>query len=688
MTVSDAYSKLINSDIQFLKGVGEKRATLFSRLGISVLWDLIYFFPREYDDRRKICAIADLPEGATCCVRAIPRSAPSERRFKRNLAVYSLYVDDGTGGLHVKWFSAPQYKRKIELGEEYIFYGTCAYAYGRREMELVAMERVGTCDQTGRIVPVYPLTKGLTQQVVRSAVAQALGKVERLYDILPADLREKYHLLDMDRAVRQMHFPEDMELFERARKRLVFEELLVLQLSLLMLRERRSALTGMVFADTGCVKGFLSGLPFVLTDAQQGALDEILEDLKGGKPMNRLVQGDVGSGKTVVAAAAAYCAVRNGHQAAMMAPTEILAVQHYHTFRKFFGEDVRIALLTGSSKGKKQLLEQIAAGEYDIIIGTHALLEKGVEFASLGLCITDEQHRFGVNQRAALSGKGQACHVLVMSATPIPRTLALILYGDLDISIIGALPKGRKPIDTYCVKTALRRRAYGFVRKQLEEGRQGYVVCPLVEESDKLDVASGVEFYEKLRTEVFPDYRVGLLHGRMKPQEKDAVMGAFQKGEIDLLVSTTVIEVGVDVPNANIMVIENAERFGLSQLHQLRGRVGRGEHQSHCILITDSDNEQTRERMGVMTRTNDGFEISQKDLQLRGCGEFFGTRQHGLPELKVANLFTDLGILKTVQEEAKEMLDVDPTLNNEKNASIRARIEGLFGKFERKDIFN
>lgn len=681
-------TEILNTSVQYLKGVGEKRAAYLRKLGIDTLWDLLYYFPREYDDRRQILPICQTIPGQLCCICAVPYRQVTEKRIRRNLSVCSLYVDDGTGSLFVKWFTSPQYSKNISYGQSYIFYGKRVEHFGRSELELVAMEKQGANVQTGRIVPVYPLTKGLNQTAVQNLVEQALSKADKLPDVLPEKLRTKLGLIDLDAAIRTMHAPDSFETLDIARRRLVFEELFVLQLSLSFLKHRRGGQVGPVFADIACAEAFLQSLPFTPTNAQKAAVSEICADMQSGRPMNRLVQGDVGSGKTVVAASAMLTAVKNGYQAALMAPTEILAFQHYDTLRGLLSDSVSIALLTGSSRGKKDILRGIATGGYDIVIGTHALIEKDVEFAQLGLCVTDEQHRFGVSQRARLKEKGGNCHVLVMSATPIPRTLALILYGDLDISIIGELPKGRQPIDTFCVGEAIRQRAYGFVKKQLDEGRQGYVVCPLVEESENSDLKSGTEFAEKLQRDVLPGYRIGLLHGKMRPAEKDEIMMAFKSGEIDLLVSTTVIEVGVDVPNANIMVIENAERFGLSQLHQLRGRVGRGAHKSYCILFTDSDNEVTRERMNIMCRTNDGFLISQKDLELRGSGEFFGTRQHGLPELKVANLFTDLEVLKQAQAACETLLRSDPRLEKAENSGLRARIGHLFSRSGGADIFN
>ncbi len=682
------YSKLINSPIQYVKGVGEKRTVLFNRLGIYNVEDLIHYFPREYEDRRHIYNISQLTEGMVCCIKAPVLTVAAERRFKYNLAVFSLAIDDGTGSINVFWFSSPKYKRKFERGTEYIFYGKAVSRNGWLQFELIEAEMADKNAKTGKILPVYPLTKGINQNNLRTMIASVMDKVDFFEDILPADIVRKNRLMSYDKAMRCIHFPDDMDDFEQARRRFVFEELFILQLSLNYMKERRARTDGAVFSDISCGREFVDSLPFELTAAQKHAIREICEDFQSGKPMNRLVQGDVGSGKTVVAACAMHIAVRNGYQAALMAPTEILSTQHYNTFQKFFGDKFKIALLTGSAAGKKKLLAGIEAGDYDIVIGTHAIIEDNVIFKNLGFCVTDEQHRFGVSQRSKLSGKSDFCHVLVMSATPIPRTLALILYGDLDITIIGDKPAGRQEIDTFCVNDSIRNRAYGFVRKQLEEGRQGYVVCPLVEESDSLDAVASVQFAEKLQTQVFPEYKVGLLHGKMKSKEKDDIMMRFKEGEINLLVATTVIEVGVDVPNANIMVIENAERFGLSQLHQLRGRVGRGDFKSYCVLITNSQNDVTQQRMQTMTSTNDGFKISQKDLELRGCGEFFGTRQHGLPELKIANLFTDIDILKDAQIQCEELLNENPHLYGPECERLKERITHMFDKFDGADIFN
>lgn len=684
------YVEFLNTDITFIKGVGEKRAKMLHKLGIRCVWDLLYYFPRDYEDRRKVHTIISAPIGEMCCIKATPNTRIVKKQIKRNVTLYYLYVEDDTGSIHVKWFGNDTYPVNISYGEEYIFYGKKVYGYGKTEFELEVMEKVQNAKYTMKIVPNYPLTKGLNQNLIRSLVSSCLTNVERFLDIFTEDIRDEFKLETTDFAIRQMHFPSDDTSFSKARKKLVFEELFILQLALSYLKGRRQNKKGILIHNIKCEKDFEKLLPFTLTESQSNAIGEILSDLSGDKPMNRLVQGDVGCGKTVVAAAAIYTVCKNGYQSALMAPTEILATQHFNTLKNIIGDNLNIALLTGSTKAreKRETLEKIKNGEIDLVIGTHAIIEDTVEFKSLALCVTDEQHRFGVNQRAKLSEKSDFAHVLVMSATPIPRTLALILYGDLDISVINAMPKGRQPIETYCVTEGLRQRAYNFVKKQLDEGRQGYIVCPLVEQSDKIDARSSVEIYENLKDNVFPSYRVGLLHGKMNAKEKDAVMLSFKNGDIDLLVSTTVIEVGVDVPNANIMVIENAERFGLSQLHQLRGRVGRGSVKSYCVLFTDSDNEITRQRMDIMTSTTDGFKISQKDLELRGSGEFFGTRQHGLPELKVANLFTDMEILKEAQKLCQSVLETDPTLSDKSHLMMKQRIAALFKKFENNDIFN
>ena len=684
-----SYINTLNTDVTYIKGVGEKRKIMLNRMSLYNVWDVLYNFPKDYEDRRTLCRICDIKEGEKCCIKAISSSAPMQKRFKKNISLFTLPVCDGTGTVFVKWFANPKYPPKTEKGEEYIFYGKVSKNFGRLELEMLEAERADSAKNVLGIVPVYHLTKGATQKFIRTTVKNAFDKFDTFCDIFDDFTRQRCNLVSLDYSLRQMHFPTDFDSLKKARERLVFEELFILQLSLLYIRKNRMQKTTEKCRDISCKEDFLKMLPFTLTDAQSRVLDEVLCDLQTEKCANRLIQGDVGSGKTVIAAAAMYVCAKNGFQSALMAPTEILAAQHFETLKKMYGDSINVCLLTSSTKGKKKIYQQIENGEFDVIVGTHALLNENLKISNLILAVTDEQHRFGVNQRSHLSAKSKSCNVLVMSATPIPRTLALILYGDLDISIVNSMPKGRQKIDTFCVNESYRKRAYSFVEKEIASGRQAYIVCPLIDESDSLQVMSGEKMFERLSKDVFPSRKVALLHGKMKADEKDRIMQSFKNGEFDILVSTTVIEVGVDVPNATVMLIENAERFGLSQLHQLRGRVGRGSHKSYCILFCNAlDNEKTTERMKIMVKSSDGFEIAKKDLELRGFGEFFGTRQHGLPALKVANLFTDLEILKEAQKLCGEVLSADPNLKRAENRLIYARIKALFDKFDGRDIFN
>jgi len=687
---SKNYRDTLNTDIRFIKGVGEKRANAFNKMSVYNLWDLIYFFPRTYEDRREVKMISDLNAGDLCCIKAVCLSSVSQKRIKKNISLCGFRASDRTGVIFVKWFTNPNVKIAINKGEEFIIYGRCTKGYSGNEFEMVVMERSDSIASTLQIVPVYHLNKGLTQNVVRNAIGNAFLNISQLIDVFPEKILKRYSLMGINEAVGTMHNPKDFESLKRARLRLSFEELFMLQLSLLLMRNNREKDRNHPINDVFVVDEFIDSLPFELTKGQKTALDSILEDLSSDRAMNRLLQGDVGCGKTVVAAACMYVVAKNGYQSAMMAPTEILANQHYDTLKKFFGDRIRIALLTGATKKKKALYKEIEDGMYDVVIGTHAVIQKNVKFKNLLLAITDEQHRFGVNQRARLFEKsGDNCaNVLVMSATPIPRTLALILYGDLDISIIDTKPEGRQEIETIFVNSSYKQRAYEFVRKELKEGRQAYVVCPLVKDSESMNASSSEGMFKILSEKVFPEFKLGLIHGKMSNEEKDTVMEEFRLQNINLLVSTTVIEVGVDVPNSTIMVIENAERFGLSQLHQLRGRVGRGDKKSYCILISDSQTKENAERMTIMTKSNDGMEIASKDLELRGSGEFFGTRQHGLPELKIANLFTDTDLLQSCRELCEEILRFDPMLTKEENSLIRQRILSIYEKADKEGILN
>ncbi|WP_298031460.1 ATP-dependent DNA helicase RecG [uncultured Dysosmobacter sp.] len=675
----------LSTDVRYIKGIGEQRAKALGKLGIATLRDLISWFPRKYDDRTQVRRIADLVPGEYACVAAMIASPPTVSHIRKGMDLVKVRAVDESGVLDVTFFNQTWLKNQLAQGETYVFYGRAEGNLLRKTMASPIVEREGRGEFTGRIVPIYPLTAGVSQLVLSRSIRQGLDAcADILPDVLPDDVRQERHLCRINYAYENIHFPESAEALDIARRRLAFEELFLFTIGLKRLRQRRE-----VVHVPPCkavdMDAFYSILPFTLTSAQQRCVDEALADMRSGTPMNRLCQGDVGSGKTMVAAACIYFAVKNGRQAALMAPTEILAQQHYAGLAPLMENlGIRCALLTGSTpmKTKRSIAAQLAAGEIDFAIGTHALITGGMEYADLGLVVTDEQHRFGVAQRAALAGKGEHPHTLVMSATPIPRTLALILYGDLEVSIIDQLPPGRRPIETYAVPGSYHPRIYNFIRKLAAEGRQAYIVCPMVEGNDELpDERKAVtEYASMLQTQVFPDLKVAFVHGRMKPKEKDAVMTAFAAHETDILVSTTVIEVGVDVPNAAVMVIENAERFGLSQLHQLRGRVGRGKHQSYCILISDNRSEETRQRLKVMTRTTDGFKIAEEDLRLRGPGDFFGQRQHGLPGLRIADIGCDTQLLKEAQAAAETLLAADPELK--RCPATAERIAELFTQNE------
>ena len=673
---------VLNENIQFVKGIGPKKAEKMARLGIFTVKDALYYFPRQFEDRSRQKKIFQLEEGEKTGVRVkIDRiNSVSRRKF----SITEFYVSDDTGKAKLVFFNKAYLRNTFRVGDIVKVFGSVKKNLGPvTELHNCEIEYDKLDKNTGIIVPVYSLTAGVCNKEVMGMIRNIFESSDISIDeYLPKWLVDKYNLCGVDFAIKNMHFPEKKENVKIAMYRLIFEELLFLQLGLFTVKGNNKVGKGIRFQRHKDMDKIEEKLPFKLTRAQQKAYDEIIEDMTSDRIMNRLVQGDVGSGKTVVAQLALANCVLNGYQGAYMAPTEILAKQHMESFKDFFeGTGIRVEVLTGSSTKKeaREILEDLASGQVDILIGTHALIEDRVEFASLGLVITDEQHRFGVNQRGRLTSKSENPDVLVMTATPIPRTLALILYGDLDISIIDELPPGRKPIETLAIEKRKRESYYmSKVRSEIEKGRQVYVVCPLVEESETLDLKSASEVYDELRYDFFKDLRVGLLHGKMKASEKDQVMEAFKNHELDILVSTTVIEVGVNVPNASLMIIENAERFGLAQLHQLRGRVGRGSEKSYCTLIYGSKTEICRHRMAIMEETNDGFKISEKDLELRGPGDFFGTRQHGLPELRVANLFKHMKILRLVQKEAREIYAQDPALRVKDNEGIRLKIEEMF----------
>ena len=672
----------LEKEVQYVKNVGPNRVKLLNKLNIFTLGDLITYFPRNHEDRSIPKKIAECKDGQEVLIKAVAVTKVTER-FTRRVRIYNLVVKDETGTCTITWFNQKYVKEKFIVGHTYTFFGKIENKLGRVEMKSPVFDEEGIDKNTGRIIPIYPLTYNLSQNMIRKIIEVGIDEVYgNLEETLPEYILDKYKLLEINEAIKSIHFPQSNSDFIRAKNRFVFEELLGLQLALLKLKEGyKTEKKGIVFDKNVKMQDVISKLPFKLTDAQLRVLKEINDNMESEKPMNRLLQGDVGSGKTVVSIIAAYKAVRSGYQVSIMAPTAILANQHLINFKKTLEDlDIKCELLvSGISKKKKEdILKRLQNGEIDILIGTHALLEEDVVFKNLGLVVTDEQHRFGVKQRATIVAKGNNPDVIVMSATPIPRTLALILYGDLDISIIDELPPNRKTVDTIAVTKEYEERLNGFIKKQLDEGRQAYIVCPLVEDSEELNLQSVEALYKKYKTEIFKDYRVEYIYGKMKPKEKDEIMNRFKTGNIDVLVSTTVIEVGVDVPNASIMVVENAERFGLAQLHQLRGRVGRGEYKSYCVLKYEGKGKTTKERMKVMCQTNDGFIISEKDLELRGSGDFFGTAQHGIPELKIANLFEDMKELKVVQELAMQIINEDPNLEQEKNIRLRKLVKNKF----------
>ena len=675
----------LSDPVTILKGIGPTKAKQFANLNIFTLGDLICHFPRGYEDRTKLVPIEKLEPDVPACFRAMVMNTPRTAHIRKGLDLTKVQVADSTARLNLTFFNNRFVTEQLQYGREYIFYGAVSGDFIGYNMTNPVFEAVDSqAVTTRRVLPIYPLTAGLSNAAVLKAVRQALEICDPPAEILPEPVRRKFGILPAERAYYAIHEPQSMIDAEMAKKRLIFEEFFVFSAGLSLMRASRAGKKTECYVNLD-LKPFEDALPFTLTGAQRRAVGEVLKDFQKGAPMNRLVQGDVGSGKTMVAAAAAYVAAKNGRQAALMAPTEILAEQHYASMEKLFAPmGLRVALLAGSQtqKEKRLVRERIAAGEIDLAVGTHALLSDATVFENLGLVITDEQHRFGVGQRAKLSAKGRDPHLLVMSATPIPRTLALLMYGDLDVSIIDELPPGREAVDTFVVGESYRPRINAFIRKHAQEGHQCFVVCPAVEENDELNIKAATVWAETLQKTVFPDLRIALLHGQMKGAEKEAVMASFAKGEADVLVATTVIEVGVDVPNATLMVIEDADRFGLSQLHQLRGRVGRGKAKSYCILTSHNKNQETLMRLKALCKTTDGFKIAEEDLKLRGPGDFFGSRQSGLPTFRVANLSYDLQTLKDAQAASAEWIDAYGTADTPEAAALRARIGELFTRAE------
>ena len=675
----------LTDPITILKGVGPTKAKLFANLNIFTLRDLICHFPRGYEDRTKLISIEKLEVDTPACFRAMVMNTPRTSHIRKGLDLTKVQVADHTARLNLTFFNNKFAAEQLQYGKEYIFYGAVSGDFIGYNMTNPIFESLDSDPiTTRRVLPVYPLTAGLSNAALLKTIRQALAICDVPQEIIPQEVRERYGILPAERAYYAIHEPASMEEAELAKKRLIFEEFFVFSAGLSLMRAARAEKRTAPYADCD-LSAFYDALPFCLTGAQKRAIQEIVRDLQKGAPMNRLVQGDVGSGKTMVAAAAAYLAIRSGKQAALMAPTEILAEQHHASLSKLFAPlGIEVGLLTGSMsvKEKKNVRAALADGIIPLAVGTHALLSDATAFHDLGLVITDEQHRFGVAQRSRLSSKGQDPHLLVMSATPIPRTLALLMYGDLEVSIIDELPPGREAVDTFLVGESYRARINAFIRKQVAEGHQCFVVCPAVEENEDLGIKSATVWAETLQQTVFPDLRIALLHGQMKGAEKEAAMASFARGEADVMVATTVIEVGVDVPNATLMVIEDADRFGLSQLHQLRGRVGRGKAKSYCILTSHNRNQETLLRLKALCKTTDGFKIAEEDLKLRGPGDFFGSRQSGLPAFKVANLSCDLQTLKDAQQASADWIDLNGTADTPEAVALRERIGDLFTRAE------
>ena len=670
-----------DTPVRYLKGVGPKTAERFEKLGILTLSDLLCHYPRRYLDFSKPYSIAEAPADTECVVKAEVFAKPGGRILPGGRRMERITAGDDVSSLEITWFNNPYAAQKLELGQEYYFQGIVTGGMLRRQM-VNPQVRTDAQVKSSPFEAVYPQTEGLTSSAIAKCVRQLLPHAELLPDPLPSEMLKKYRLLSKADAVRAIHCPATEEEAFAARRRLIYEELLVLQLGIGRMKNHGAASTGapMKKADAS---PFWESLPFSPTGAQRRAVEEILTDMSGETSMNRLLQGDVGSGKTLVAAAAIWACIRAGYQAALLAPTEILASQHAENLNRLLSPfGMRVALLTGGMKAaaRRTTLAAIRDDEADLIVGTHAILSEGVEFARLGLAVVDEQHRFGVRQRGLLAEKAANPHLLVMSATPIPRTLGLLMYGDLDISILDELPPGRKPVKTRCITGKKRADLYGFLDREIDSGRQVYIVCPAIEDAGSSGLNAVKSYYEGIAKTYLPDRRVGLMHGKLKPKEKAEVMDDFKSGRLDALVSTTVIEVGVDVPNATVMVIENAERYGLSALHQLRGRVGRGAAESWCFLVSDNASESVQKRLKFLCSTSDGFAVAQYDLETRGPGDFFGSRQHGLPTLQIADLMNDTRTLHAAQSEAVALLAEDPLLERPEHALLARQVEQMFDK--------
>jgi ATP-dependent DNA helicase RecG len=691
----------LNTPVRYLKGVGPNRAKTLKKLGIDTIEDLLYYFPRRYEDRTKFLPISQLKEGEFRTIKAqIIVSGERKSWRRKGFSILEVVVDDETGKIFCVWFNQPYLKEYFKVGNSIILYGRIERYSGRLQMnspefEIIdqgieehrpGIEERGESLHIGRIVPIYSLPEGITQRYFRQIINQMIEEyLPQMNDFLPYDIRSRNNLFNLAKSLTTIHFPENLELQTEAYRRLSFEEFFIFQLPLALRKLRKKERRGIAHRVEGELVGeFIKNLPFKLTRAQEGVIKEIKRDLEKPQPMQRLLQGDVGSGKTVVATIVALVAIQGGYQAAVMVPTEILAKQHYEKISHQL-KAIRVGLLTSSTnkKEREKVYKDISAGEIDLIIGTHALLEKGVKFKNLGLVVIDEQHKFGVGQRALLPKKGLNPDILIMTATPIPRTLAITLYGDLDISVIRELPPGRLAIKATHFTENEVSRAYGFAKEQLRGGRQVYIIYPVIEESYALDMAGAKKMFEQLKKNEFKEFRVGLIHGRLKQKEQDRIMSQFKERELDVLVATTVLEVGIDIPNASVMIIERAERFGLAQLHQLRGRVGRGREQSFCILICDCGTREAKARIEAMAKYNDGFRIAEEDLKIRGPGEFFGKRQHGLSGLKISNPLTQMQLLKKAREEAIRLLRIDPHLGMRQNLLLKEKLLQRFPGYEK-----
>jgi ATP-dependent DNA helicase RecG len=685
--------KKLDDSVRYLKGIGPGRAKLLHRLGIASVEDLLYYFPRRYEDRTNFTTISALQEGQACTIKGKILTAGARRSFRRRgFSIVEALVEDATGTLTCVWFNQPYLKEYFKTGQHLILYGKVDRYAGRLQMSAPEFEMVSDEADSldvGRIVPVYSLPEGMTQRYFRQIVKSCLDEyLPVVPDFLPYDIRTRHTLLNLAKAVLNIHFPERPQVQQEAHRRLSFEGFFLFQIPLALRKLKAKEKKGLAHRIEGeLADAFIKGLPFELTASQKKVISEIEADMARPQVMQRLLQGDVGSGKTVVATVATLVAVQGGYQAAILVPTEILAKQHYDKLRlefSGFSRPVKVGLLVSSNtpKEKEGLHQQIKQGSADIVVGTHALLEEAVAFKNLGLVVIDEQHKFGVAQRALLPQKGPHPDVLIMTATPIPRTLAITIYGDLDISVIRELPAGRKSVTTKWVGQDKREWLYGFIRQQVEAGRQAYAVYPIIEESYALDLLSAEKMYAEFKKKVFKDLNVGLIHGRLKEAEQDRIMAGFKEGQIQILIATTVLEVGIDVANASVMVVEHAERFGLSQLHQLRGRIGRGPYESFCVLVSDAGTDEAKARLGAMVKYGDGFAIAEEDLRIRGPGEFFGRRQHGLSELGIANPLSQMQLLKEAREEAIKVIAADPSLKEKPNVALREKLLQRFPEYE------